>query len=85
MIVSPRQTSIDPLMFLPRDFMPSHQSRLIWLLILAVLAWGIYHAIGAYLLNHNPYRALVVMVCVGGYLAFWMLLLRRRASRVGRR
>jgi hypothetical protein len=65
--------------------MPSHQSRLIWLLIVAVLAWGIYHAVGAYRLNHNPYRALVVMLCVGGYLGFWILLLRRRQSRLERR
>jgi drug/metabolite transporter (DMT)-like permease len=65
--------------------MPLHQSRLIWLLILAVLVWGIYHAVGAYLLNHNPYRALMVMLCVVGYLAFWMFLLRRRQSRLERR
>lgn len=62
-----------------------HQSRLIWLLIVGVLAWGIYHAVGAYRLNHNPYRALVVLACVGGYLGFWILLMWRRQSRLPRR
>jgi hypothetical protein len=62
--------------------MTSQQSRLIWILIVAVLAWGIYHAIGAYRFNHNPYRAVVVLGCVVAYLGFWMLLLKRRQSRL---
>jgi threonine/homoserine/homoserine lactone efflux protein len=60
---------------------PVQQSRVISGIILAVLIWGLYHAVGAYRLNHNPYRALVVVLCVGVYLAFWGLLLRRRHSR----
>jgi hypothetical protein len=67
--------------------MTTQQSRLIWLLIVAVLAWGIYHAVGAYVMyrpNNNPYRAVVVLVCVLAYLGFWLLLLKRRQSRVNK-
>src|SRR5687767_1483246 len=52
--------------------------RLIVLLIAAVLAWGIFHAIGAYRFNHDPRRALMVLACVLGFLAFWGLLLWNR-------
>jgi hypothetical protein len=61
------------------------KSRLIALLIAAVLAWGIFHAVGAYRFNHNPRRAAVVLVCVLGFLGFWALLLWRRAKRINNR
>jgi uncharacterized membrane protein HdeD (DUF308 family) len=55
--------------------------RLIALLIAAVLAWGIFHAIGAYRFNHDPRRAIMVLACVLGFLAFWGLLLWNRARQ----
>jgi hypothetical protein len=60
---------------------PAQQRRVLWLIFAAVLIWGLYHAVGAYRFNHNPYRPLVVVACVGGYLAIWALLLWRRRSR----
>ncbi len=57
------------------------KSRLIALLIVAVLAWGIFHAIGAYRFNHDPRRAAIVLACVLGFLGFWALLLWNRSSR----
>jgi hypothetical protein len=45
------------------------------LLIVAVLAWGVFHAVGAYRFNHDPRRGLVVLACVGGFLGFWAVLL----------
>ena len=57
------------------------QNRAFVLLIVGVLAWGLYHALGAYLFNHNPYRALTVLFCVGIYLGGWGWLLKRRQTK----
>jgi hypothetical protein len=52
------------------------------LLISAVLTvWGAALAYGAYRLNHNPWRAVMVMGCVAAFLAFWWGLLGIRALR----
>lgn len=56
---------------------------MLWI-TLAVAAWGLFHAIGAYLLNHNPWRAVVVMSAVGLFLAFWWVLLTRAPQGRGR-
>lgn len=45
------------------------QRRLAILIIVGVLCWGMFHARGAYLLNHNPARAAVVLGCVLLFLA----------------
>ena len=63
---------------------PAQQGRLLLAIFAAVLAWGVYHAVGAYRLNHNPWRPLIVLACVGGYLAIWAMLLKHRQSRVQR-
>jgi hypothetical protein len=55
------------------------RTRLIPLLIVAVLAWGVFHAIGAYLFNHDIRRPLVVLACVTGFLAFWGAMLWNRS------
>lgn len=63
-----------------------------WLLVimLALAAWGAFHAFGAYYqyrpagVPHNPWRAVVVLACSGGFLAFWGLLLAQRRARVSR-
>jgi hypothetical protein len=55
------------------------KTKAIALVAVGVLAWGLFHAYGAYTFNHNPWRAVVVMACVLGFLGFWgMLLLNRR-------
>ncbi|MEX2118988.1 MAG: hypothetical protein WD847_05195 [Pirellulales bacterium] len=54
-------------------------------IMLALLAWGAFLAIGAYRFNHNPLRSLVVMGCVLGFLAFWKLMLVSRQARLARR
>lgn len=50
----------------------------------AILAWGIFHAVGAWRFNHNPLRAVVVLVCVGAFLGFWMAMLAARRRRLSR-
>lgn len=45
------------------------QRSLAILIIVGVLGWGIFHARGAYLLNHNLGRAAIVLGCVLLFLA----------------
>jgi hypothetical protein len=55
-----------------------------WILIsitVALVAWGLFHAYGAFLLNQNPWRPVVVLACVGGFLAFWWAMLATRRLR----
>jgi cytochrome c biogenesis factor len=55
--------------------------RWIVLLASALAAWGLYHAIGAFLFNHDVRRGLIVLVCMAVFLCSWMLLLRFRTKR----
>jgi len=57
-------------------------NRLILLIAAAVSVWGVYHAVGAYLYNHNPWRGVVVLGCVAAYLGFWSLMLSARRARL---
>ena len=56
-------------------------SRWIGLLVAALAAWGLYHAVGAFLFNKDVRRGLVVLACMALFLAFWLSLLRVRKSR----
>ncbi len=51
-------------------------------IVLAIVAWGIFHAIGAWQFNHNPLRGVVVLVCVAAFLGFWMTMLAVRQRRI---
>ena len=52
--------------------------------MLGVLGWGCVQALGAWTLNHDWRRPLVVMACVAGFLGFWLVLLRSRGGRIRR-
>ena len=54
--------------------------RWIILLLAALAAWGLYHAIGAFLFNHDVRRGLIVLACMAVFLGWWMLLLRYRTK-----
>ena len=55
---------------------PPLSPRLLFALIMGgMVLWGAYVALGAYLYNYNPWRGVIVMVCVGLFLGFWLLLL----------
>ena len=43
---------------------------------IAIVVWGLFIAAGAWTLNHDPRRPLVVMACVLGFLGFWRAMLR---------
>ncbi|MCE9603613.1 MAG: hypothetical protein K8U03_01780 [Planctomycetia bacterium] len=62
-----------------------HQRTLTKLIILGVLGWGAFHAVGAYRLNHNPSRAAVVFACTLLFLGCWLAVLRVSSRRVARR
>jgi CHASE2 domain-containing sensor protein len=53
--------------------------------MLAILAWGAIHAIGAWTLNHDARRPLVVLACVFGFLGFWLAMLAVRRRRLAGR
>ena len=40
-----------------------------------LIAWGIYVAVGVLWYGINPAGAVLVLVCVGMFLGFWLLLL----------
>ena len=60
---------------------PSRPTLMILAIFLAVLGWGIFHAVGAFGYNHNPWRAVMVLGCFAGFLGLWALLLSRRGQR----
>jgi len=57
----------------------------IGLIMVSVLGWGIFHAVGAYLYNHHMGRPLMVVGCVMAFLAFWSVMLWSRSRRLERR
>jgi hypothetical protein len=59
--------------------------RGIWLIMAGVLAWGVFHAIGAYWnysANTNPWRFVIVLGCVVAFLGFWGIMLAARNARL---
>ncbi len=64
---------------------PPDAERLIRGIMLAILAWGVIHAIGAWTLNHDARRPLMVLACVFGFLGFWLAMLAVRRRRLAGR
>ncbi|MFM7185333.1 MAG: hypothetical protein ACKO4Z_11250 [Planctomycetota bacterium] len=52
--------------------------------MLGIVAWGAFHALGAWRLNHDPRRMLVVFACVAAFLGFWLAMLAARRRRMAR-
>jgi drug/metabolite transporter (DMT)-like permease len=69
------------------------QRRIMLALTAALVAWALFHAYGAVLgpqvtdgdqvlhPNPNPWRGVVVLACMGGFLAFWWAMLATRKKR----
>jgi hypothetical protein len=53
--------------------------------VVAIMIWGVVLAAGAWTLNWNPLRPLVVLACVGTFLGFWMTMLAVRQRRLNQR
>jgi CHASE2 domain-containing sensor protein len=60
---------------------PGPQRLILWIM-LGIVAWGIFHAVGAWRLNHDPRRMIVVLGCTAAFLGFWAALLAARARRI---
>ncbi|MFM7207306.1 MAG: hypothetical protein ACKO4T_11645 [Planctomycetaceae bacterium] len=54
---------------------PPGAVRTIGLIMAGIVAWGGFHAIGAWRLNHDPRRMLMVLGCVAAFLGFWAVML----------
>lgn len=54
------------------------------LIMVGVVAWGVFHAVGAYRYNHDVRRALMVLGCVAAFLSFWGAMLWSRKRRLTR-
>jgi hypothetical protein len=55
-----------------------------WILAGLVL-WGVLHAVGAYLFNYNPWRALVVLTSFALFIGLWLAAISLRERRISRR
>ncbi len=63
---------------------PPGAERIIRWIMIGIIAWGCFHAIGAWRLNNDPRRMLVVLGCVAAFLGFWLVMLttfRRRLAK----
>jgi CHASE2 domain-containing sensor protein len=64
---------------------PAGAWRVILGIMLAILAWGLFHALGAWRLNHDIRRTFVVLGCVAAFLGFWGVLLAAKWRRLHER
>ncbi len=67
------------------DTAAADRFRIIRWVVAGIVLWGVFHAIGAWRFNHNPLRAVVVLVCVAAFLGFWMTMLAVRQRRLSQR
>ncbi|MFM8891826.1 MAG: hypothetical protein ACKOTB_09450 [Planctomycetia bacterium] len=63
---------------------PAGAEMIIRWIMAALVVWGVFHAVGAWTLNHDPRRALVVLACMAAFLGFWATLLGSRRGRLTR-
>ena len=68
----------------PASSTPPGAERIIAWIMAALVAWGLFHAAGAWMLNHDARRPLIVIACVAAFLGFWMALLASRRRRLAR-
>ncbi|MCX7402887.1 MAG: hypothetical protein NTY87_07250 [Planctomycetia bacterium] len=64
------------------DQSPAGAERTIRWIMAGIVIWGIVHAAGAWRLNHDGRRPVVVLSCVAGFLGFWLLMLGSRRRRL---
>jgi len=61
---------------------PPGAERILAGIMVALVVWGIFHALGAWTLNHDARRPLIVLACVASFLGFWLALLAARRRRL---
>ena len=68
----------------PASPTPPGAERIIAWIMGAIVVWGLFHAAGAWMLNHDARRPLIVLACVAAFLGFWMAVLSARTKRLAR-
>lgn len=63
---------------------PPGAERLLAWLMAALVVWALFHAVGAWTLNHDPRRPLIVIACMAAFLGFWLAMLSARRRRLAR-
>jgi hypothetical protein len=65
---------------------PSNTSRILWLIMGGLLAWGILLAVGTIVYPGRlaVYRAALIFGCTLAFVAFWGLMLLVRSWKTGR-
>ncbi len=66
----------------PESASAADRFQIIRWIVVAIVIWGIFHAVGAWTFNRNPWRAVMVLACVGTFLGFWMVMLAVRQRRL---
>ena len=61
---------------------PPGAERILFWIMAALVVWGLFHAIGAWTLNHDARRPLIVLASVALFLGFWLALLAARRRRL---
>ena len=66
---------------------PAHPSRILWIILGGLLAWGIFLAVGTIVYPGKLaiYRALLIFGCTLVFVAFWGAMLLLRQLRVSNR
>lgn len=65
----------------PADEQPARNTRVIYLIISALVIWGALLAIGALCFGENFTKAIVLFGSVGTFVGIWMLLLATRSRQ----
>ena len=81
----PRPASLLELLRMSEPPVPPGAERLIRWIMAAIVVWGAFHAFGAWQLNHDVRRPLIVLGCVAAFLGFWLVMLSIRSRRTSRR
>ncbi len=68
----------------PQTSSPPGAERLLAWLMAALVVWALFHALGAWTLNHDPRRPLIVIACMAAFLGFWLAMLSARRRRLAR-
>ena len=63
---------------------PPGAERILRWIMMGIVIWGSIHALGAWPFNHDARRPVVVLVCVAGFLGFWLTMLAARRRRLNR-
>ena len=66
---------------MPHASPPPDAERIVRWIMAGIVVWGSFHALGAWTLNHDVRRPLIVLACVAAFLGFWLAMLASRNRR----